>query len=150
MNESRTPPNAFCDICELPKPHPGQMINKDHAGNWCMVYEHHLPRAKRDDKTLKEDLSYLMERMPLAKKHLNARFKFGADKHGRLNWRESLNTEHHDAWADSCKASLSRHYNAFMDGEDFDEDGLLHLTGIAWNALCLIEYEHFDEDKDPR
>jgi len=103
--------------------------------------------AKRDDKSNKPDLSYLMEGMPTAKRELNKRFKFGADKHGRLNWKSSLDTEHHDRWTESCKASMSRHYHSFQDGECYDEDKLLHLTGIIWNALCIIEYEHFDEGK---
>lgn len=103
--------------------------------------------AKREDKAHKQDLSYLMEGMTLAKKELNERFKFGADKHGRLNWKSSLDSEAHDEWTESCRASMSRHYHAFQDGECYDEDGMLHLTGIVWNALALIEYRYFDDHK---
>jgi len=104
--------------------------------------------AKRDDKSNKPDLSYLMEGMPLAREELNKRFKFGADKHGRKNHLTSLGTDSHDEWIERCRASLSRHYHDAQDGKLLDEDGLMNLSGVAWNALELIEYILTDRTRE--
>ena len=101
----------------------------------------HASKASREDKTNKPDLSYLMEGMSRAKRDLNKRFIIGAERHGRLNHLSSIGTSEAKAWVDTCKASLSRHYHDYMDGSFYDEDGLTELSGIAWNALDILEYE---------
>ena len=97
-------------------------------------------RASRDDKSGKIDFSYLFEGMPIAREEVAKRFIFGANKHGRLNWKSSLGTESHDAWIESCRGSLSRHYEDVKDGKMLDDDGLTNLSGIIWNSACLLEY----------
>jgi len=59
---------------------------------------------------------------------------YGAEKYNDENWKNGL------SWR-SCSASLQRHLDAFLKGEDFDlESGELHLAHAMANVSFLLEY----------
>lgn len=71
-------------------------------------------------------------------------FTFGADKYGDNNWQRGMD------WSDVI-GSMSRHYNAILRGEDFDnETGYLHSSHLATNAIFLTEYYRIYPQGDDR
>lgn len=61
------------------------------------------------------------------------------------NWRKGY------PWS-WCIDALERHLNAFKNGEEFDEDGNLHIIAVAWHCSVLhtftLEHPEFD-DREP-
>jgi hypothetical protein len=61
-------------------------------------------------------------------------YRRGGMKYLPRNWERGM------SWM-ACAASLRRHYNAWMLGEDYDpETGSHHMIGVAWNAIALFVY----------
>lgn len=57
--------------------------------------------------------------------------EFGANKYTPLNWQKGLSIR------ETCE-SLKRHLDKFMEGEDIDEESLLHHIGhIQCNAMFI-------------
>jgi len=50
-----------------------------------------------------------------------------------LHWDKNKSTDEADA--------LLRHLIDHAQGNDFDDDGLRHLSKVAWRALALLERE---------
>lgn len=68
----------------------------------------------------------------------------GAKKYEDRNWEKGL------AWT-SVTASLKRHINAFMEGEDYDqESGLLHIEHVLANAGFIATYYETRPEFDDR
>lgn len=67
-------------------------------------------------------------------------FEYGANKYGEYNFREGIK------WTE-ITSSLNRHYLAFMQGIDIDEEsGLPHVYLIGANfAMLTYMIEHFPE-----
>lgn len=62
-------------------------------------------------------------------------YRKGAEKYAERNWEKGMSYS-------SMLASLLRHASAFAQGEDIDpENGSLHSTAMAWNALGLLTYQ---------
>ena len=77
---------------------------------------------------------------PFALRALGLVMKHGADKYGRLNWRQHRvsSTVYYDA--------AMRHLMAWMDGEDLDpESGQPHLAHVM--ACCTIILDAGDRGK---
>ena len=65
--------------------------------------------------------------------------EFGANKYDDDNWRHGgkPDAEYLD--------SMDRHLNAFLNGEDYDEDSGCHHIGHAiWNLCALMELNYKD------
>ena len=61
---------------------------------------------------------------------------FGANKYSPNSWQNLTNGK--ERYLDA----LCRHLFKHLQGEKIDdESGLLHLSHLAWNALCLLEFE---------
>ena len=61
---------------------------------------------------------------------------FGANKYSPNSWQNLTNGK--ERYLDA----LCRHLFKHLQGEKVDdESGLLHLSHLAWNALCLLEFE---------
>ena len=70
--------------------------------------------------------------------------EFGATKYGDYNWAKGLSIR------ETCE-SLKRHLDAFMEGEDKDnESGLSHIGHIQCNALFLSWMMENRSDLDDR
>jgi hypothetical protein len=68
--------------------------------------------------------------------------EFGVKKYSRLNWRNSVGTEHADKFLDDNMDSVLRHLIAYMDGEKIDkESGCNHLAQAAVRCMFAIEYD---------
>lgn len=70
---------------------------------------------------------------------------FGANKYSDNSWQNLSNPKmrYMDA--------LCRHLFKHLQGEKVDsESKLLHLSHLAWNALCLLEFELKDNENDCR
>ena len=66
---------------------------------------------------------------------------FGANKYSANSWQNLANGK--ERYLDA----LCRHLFKHLQGEKVDdESGLLHLGHLAWNALCLLEFELKDND----
>jgi len=66
---------------------------------------------------------------------------FGAAKYGDGNWKQSCNTDDHDAFVQRCYAALLRHALAYGGGEYLDpESGRPHLAHIRCNAAFIQYY----------
>lgn len=69
---------------------------------------------------------------------------FGAKKYSPNNWKKGL------SWTETCE-SLQRHLNAFIDGEDNDQESKLsHVGHILCNAMFLSYMYLFRKDMDDR
>lgn len=69
---------------------------------------------------------------------------YGAYKYLRDNWRSGMK------WS-RVIAPMQRHYAKFMMGEDIDpENGLLHLSELACNALFLLAFQILGIGEDDR
>ena len=67
---------------------------------------------------------------------------FGAKRYGANNWQHLENPK--ERYMDA----LCRHLFKHLQGEKVDEEsGLLHLSHLAWNSLCLLEFELKDTIK---
>lgn len=61
---------------------------------------------------------------------------FGANKYSPNSWQNLTNGK--ERYLDA----LCRHLFKHLQGEKVDdESGLLHLSHLAWNSLCLLEFE---------
>ena len=61
---------------------------------------------------------------------------FGCQKYGENSWQKLDNAK--SRYLDA----LCRHLFKHLQGEKVDdESGLLHLSHLAWNTLCLLEFE---------
>lgn len=59
----------------------------------------------------------------------------GAKKYAPNNWKKGM------AWS-KVLASLRRHLDRWLSGENYDEEtGAHHLLAVAWNALVLMSYQ---------
>lgn len=70
---------------------------------------------------------------------LAAPFTLGAAKYGDESWRGLMATA--NAARDFARlryASLLRHLNKYMGGEEYDPEGFHHLAAVAWNALIVL------------
>lgn len=73
---------------------------------------------------------------PTVSAHLAVAYLNGAHKYGRMNWRET------GASASVYVSAALRHINAFMEGENIDDEGVHHLAaamaglGIILDALA--------------
>lgn len=94
----------------------------------------------------KPDLSLVPADWSLA---IVAPFQAGIDKgYARDNWKQSLNTEDHDAFVRKRLNSLERHTLALKDGEMYDaETGVHHGILAAWNGQVISWYDRSDERK---
>ena len=96
----------------------------------------------------KLDWSMLFEYFPLAMPELCRAREFGArhytkdGKDGRSNWRDSINTERHEAFMKDCVRGNLSHDFKFLWGEkrDAPQDNVHHLAFSALNALMALEY----------
>ena len=71
---------------------------------------------------------------PFVKEQLANVLAFGAAKYGEKNYKNGL------SWT-SCSASMQRHIDAYLKGEDFDlESGEYHLAHVMANVSFLLEY----------
>ena len=69
---------------------------------------------------------------------------FGAEKYDDHNWKKGLK------YTEVCE-SLQRHMNAFIDGEDDDQESKLsHVGHILCNAMFLSYMYLFRKDMDDR
>lgn len=67
---------------------------------------------------------------------------FGCSKYGENSWQNLDNAK--SRYLDA----LCRHLFQHLQGEKVDdESGLLHLSHLAWNSLCLLEFELKDTIK---
>ena len=65
---------------------------------------------------------------------------FGANKYSPNSWQNLTNGK--ERYLDA----LCRHLFKHLQGEKVDdESGLLHLSHLAWNSLCLLEFELKDK-----
>jgi hypothetical protein len=61
-------------------------------------------------------------------------FTMGAEKYAPRNWEKGL------SWMD-CYASMMRHAQQWVKGEDRDEEsGHLHTAHVQWNAMALTTF----------
>ncbi len=71
---------------------------------------------------------------PLALELLGEVAGFGAEKYEAFNYMKGYD------WSLSINA-LYRHFLAFQNGEDLDEEsGLPHMAHAAWQALALVSF----------
>jgi len=71
--------------------------------------------------------------------------KFGAERYGPWNWRET------GVCASTYVNAILRHLNAWRDGEDLDpESGITHLAHIACSANILMDAEYCGKLQDDR
>jgi dATP/dGTP diphosphohydrolase len=71
-------------------------------------------------------------------------YRKGSEKYAERNWERGMD------WS-KCFSSLMRHASAFAQGEDYDpENGSLHATAMAWNALALLAYQLRNIGNDDR
>lgn len=69
---------------------------------------------------------------------------FGAEKYDDHNWKKGLK------YTEICE-SLQRHMDAFIDGEDDDDESKLgHVGHILCNAMFLSYMSLFRKDMDDR
>ncbi len=71
-------------------------------------------------------------------------YSVGAEKYEDRNWEKGV------PW---CKyfAAMQRHMQAWLAGEDCDEEsGLHHMAHAAWGCLTLIEYARTHPELDDR
>jgi len=69
---------------------------------------------------------------PFAIAWLVASLTYGAEKYAPENWRKVT------TWREDYVASLRRHLDAWVMGEEYDpESGLPHLAGVMFAAMCL-------------
>lgn len=81
---------------------------------------------------------------PTAMRMLAEVLTYGANKYAAHNWRTGLPYS-------NCIASLGRHFQAFMAGEDKDpESGLPHIGHILCNAMFLGYFSVHRTDLDDR
>lgn len=70
--------------------------------------------------------------------------EFGAEKYDSFNWTKGL------SYVEICE-SMKRHLDAFMEGEDYDqESGIHHIGHIQCNALFLSWMIQNRPDMDDR
>ena len=68
---------------------------------------------------------------------------FGCQKYGENSWQNLDNAK--SRYLDA----LCRHLFKHLQGEKVDdESGLLHLSHLAWNSLCLLEFELKDKQEN--
>lgn len=81
---------------------------------------------------------------PFALEQLSEVLTRGAEKYAERNWELGMK------WS-SVIASLKRHLEAYINGEDYDsETGLLHISHVLTNALFLTEYYKIYPQGDDR
>ena len=81
---------------------------------------------------------------PIALEKISEVLTFGATKYSEWNWAEGF--KHTDVIA-----SLQRHINAYMRGEDIDpETGLSHLAHAGCNIMFLLDLVELRPDLDNR
>lgn len=80
---------------------------------------------------------------PSVLKALAEVFTYGAEKYFPRNWEKGL------SWQ-SVTASAFRHAEAFRNGEDFDESGLLHASHVLANWAFIVEFYKTHPELDDR
>lgn len=114
-----------------------------------------MSEALRDTKG-KLDWAMLFEYFPLALPELCRAREFGArhytkdGKDGRSNWRDSINTEKHEAFMKGCIRGDFSHALKCLWGEQRDvvQDNVHHMAYAALNALMALEYALAGEDAE--
>jgi hypothetical protein len=93
-------------------------------------------------KEIKPERFGLIPTYPL--RELAKLYARGAIKYGDHNWRKGYKFS-------ASFDALNRHLLAWWDGEKIDpENGLHHLTSVAWHAFALMCFERWFPDKDDR
>jgi hypothetical protein len=94
------------------------------------------PAGKKDD-----DGKQRWDLVPMdAIAEIVKRYTHGATKYGSNNWQQV------DNFKDRYYAALLRHLVAYRNGERMDDDGLTHISAVAWNALALV-WEDLQNEK---
>lgn len=71
--------------------------------------------------------------------------KFGAERYGPFNWRDT------GVCATTYVSAIMRHLNAWRDGEDLDpESGISHIAHIATSCNILLDAGHCGTLQDDR
>lgn len=71
-------------------------------------------------------------------------FGKGAEKYADHNWKRGF------AWS-LAEGALMRHFAAFMEGEEIDEEtGSHHMAAVAFHALALLYFKEHHRDLDDR
>jgi hypothetical protein len=105
--------------------------------------QHFETGAVRDnDKEARYDL---VPPVPLRK--LSVHFGRGAKKYAERNWEKGIPFMR-------MYASTMRHMQAWVSGEDIDQDETMknpeHLVAALWNIYCLIELSQTHQELDDR
>lgn len=107
-----------------------------------------MSKALRDNDG-KPDYFLLLDYLPLAMEELLKARQYGIKKYtrpeegidGRINFRASLGTEHHEEFQQGCRAGALRHLmKAYTEGRDVEQDNVHHLAFAALGALNALEY----------
>jgi hypothetical protein len=71
--------------------------------------------------------------------------KFGAERYGAFNWRDT------GVCATTYVAAIMRHLNAWRDGEDLDpESGISHIAHVACSCNILLDSQYCGTLQDDR
>jgi hypothetical protein len=106
-----------------------------------------MKKAKKDEKgpALRfnegKPLMHLIPVQPLL--DIAKVFTYGANKYAKRNWELGAK------WSIPYD-SLYRHLLAWLNGEDYDESGCLHMAHVAVNAMFLLEYSRTCPELDDR
>lgn len=102
----------------------------------CMDKE---PKVAKRFNTGKPMLSYFARSFPKTLEGIARVMELGACKYGDNNWR--LGGKPDSEYLDS----MTRHLDAFLKGETYDQDsGCHHLAHFCWNACALYELNYQD------
>ena len=69
----------------------------------------------------------------------------GEKGYGRLNWAESIGTEHAPQWMEDNIESIERHTMGLRRGEIYDVDGRPHAIAISVRSMMLRAYQFESE-----
>lgn len=105
----------------------------------CSGYEDIVEGKKYD--TGKNHMGLMCENFSRALWEVGRVGTFGCSKYGENSWQNLDNAK--SRYLDA----LCRHLFKHLQGEKVDdESGLLHLSHLAWNSLCLLEFELKDDN----
>lgn len=105
------------------------------------IREHELAIEGKKYDTGKNRMGLVLQGFSNALWEVSRVGTFGANKYSPNSWQNLTNGK--ERYLDA----LCRHLFKHLQGEKVDdESGLLHLSHLAWNALCLLEFELKDDD----
>jgi len=90
----------------------------------------------KDDKDRKDTPIYtgFIKYFPNAIAEVSKASLVANEQHNKgeiLHWNKNKSKQELD--------SLMRHLVDYASGHDYDEDGVLHLTKVAWRSLAMLE-----------